>query len=97
MSSLLDAVIQSDAAEQDARSEASSHARRQVRSSSRPQGPPSIGTPGLHSDAGFEDDQLVGAKGLRRQGPAAIASSLPPVMDVTAEQIAQHFQSFLEE
>ncbi|KAF2152444.1 MCM-domain-containing protein [Myriangium duriaei CBS 260.36] len=97
MSSLLDAVIHSDNADQDARSEVSANTqtRRNVRSSSRPRGPPSVSTPGVHSDMpGFEDDEVVGARALRRQ---AQGIDIAPVMDVTAEQLAQHFQTFLED
>ena len=97
MSSLLDAVIHSDVPDQDARSVASTttQSRRRARSSSRQQGPPSVSTPGVHSDMpGFEDDEVVGTRGLRAQRRTI---DVPPTMDVTAERLAQHFQTFLEE
>ncbi|TKX27686.1 putative DNA replication licensing factor mcm6 [Elsinoe australis] len=97
MSSLFEAALQSDnIPDQDARSEASANTARprQVRSSSRPRGPPSVSTPGVHSDMpGFEDDELVGARVLRRQMQTV---DVPPVLDTTAEQIASLFQDFLD-
>jgi len=97
MSSLLDAVIQSDNADQDPRSdEAAPERRRQARGSSRPRGPPSVSTPGAHSDMpGFEDDEVVGIRGNRRgRGPN---EDMPPVVDQTAETLALRFQEFLDE
>ena len=100
MSSLLDEVLRSDnAAQQDLRSDAPSSSgarRRQVRSSSRPRGPPSVSTPGMQSDmGGFPDDEIVGRRGTRRQIPPG--SDIPRVVDTTGETLSVRFQEFLEE
>lgn len=96
MSSLFDAVIQSDdTGRNDPRSEGSVQRRRQARSSSRPRGPPSVSTPGLNSDApGFEDDEVVGSRGNR--GPGA-RLDIAQVVDTTGETLALRFEEFLEQ
>ncbi|KAF4555619.1 DNA replication licensing factor mcm6-like protein [Elsinoe fawcettii] len=95
MSSLFEAALQSDnAPEQDARSEISANTARQAPSSSRPRSPPSISTPGPQSEiGGFEDDEPVGARILRRQMQGI---DIPPVQDTIAEQAASVFQDFLD-
>jgi len=96
MSSLLDAVIQSDNADQTPGNDGTAQPRRQVRSSSRPRGPPSVSTPGVHSDMpGFEDDEVVGVRGNRRgRGPN---TDVQPVVDTTGETLALRFEEFLDE
>lgn len=96
MSSLLDAVIQSDNAAPTPGSDAPTQSRRQIRSSSRPRGPPSVSTPGVHSDmAGFEDDEVVGIRGNRRG--RAPNTEVQPVVDTTGETLALRFEEFLDE
>lgn len=96
MSSLFDAVIQSDNAEREPRSDEGAQRRRQARSSSRPRGPPSVSTPGLHSDMpAFEDDEVVGLRGNRR-GPGQ-RLDIPPVVDTTGETLSLRFEDFLNE
>ncbi|KAF1965350.1 MCM-domain-containing protein [Bimuria novae-zelandiae CBS 107.79] len=95
MSSLLDTALRSDAAPTPG-SEAGNARTPQFRSSSvRPRAPPSESA-GAHSDhEGFEDDQVVGARGpgRRANGPRA---DIPKVVDVTGETLSQRFQEFLE-
>ena len=96
MSSLLDAVIQGDNADQEPRSDATVQQRRRARSASRPQGPPSISTPGMHSDmGGYEDDEVVGLRGNRKG--RGITTDMEPVVDTTGETLALRFLEFLDE
>ena len=44
---------------------------------------------------GFEDDEVVGARG-RRKGPG-IRGDIPPVVDTTGETLALRFEEFLNE
>ncbi|KAF1955764.1 MCM-domain-containing protein [Byssothecium circinans] len=90
MSSLLDAVIQSDVAA----TPSSDAGPNRIRSSSRPRAPPS--SAGANSDhEGFADDEVVGARpgGRRPLGPRA---DIPKVVDVTGETLSLRFQEFLE-
>jgi len=94
MSAFLDAIINSDRAEQDIPSDGTVRPARRARSASGPRGPPSVSTSGMHSDMpGFEDDELVGARGLPR--PTA-GRNIIPVVDATAESLALNFQDFLD-
>ena len=97
MSSLVDAVINGNNAPEEPRSDAPSSARRrQARSSSRPRAPPSVSTPGMHSDMeGFADDEVVGLRGLRRNNGTG-QSDVPRVVDTTAEALGDVFEKFLE-
>ena len=92
----LDAVMSGDNAQNEPRSDATPTARRrQARSSSRPRGPPSVSTPGMHSDIdGFADDEIVGRRGMRRQ--AAGNQDIPRVVDTTAETLGIQFERFLD-
>ncbi|KAI5363227.1 putative mini-chromosome maintenance protein [Septoria linicola] len=105
MSSLMDMAMSSDNAPtpREPRSDASAGRRRQARSSSRPRGtgtgtprgPPSVSTPGLHSDIdGFADDEVVGRRGMRRATTGA--ADIPRVVDTTAETLGIQFERFLE-
>ncbi|EMC91863.1 hypothetical protein BAUCODRAFT_78904 [Baudoinia panamericana UAMH 10762] len=90
--------MQSDgAAPEGPRSDApSANGRRQARSSSRPRGPPTGSTPGMHSDmGGFPDDEVVGLRGMRRQAPGQ-QQDVPRVVDTTAETLGIQFERFLE-
>nr|POF14986.1 dna replication licensing factor mcm6 [Quercus suber] len=74
----------------------SSDGRQRQRSSSRPHGPPSVSTPGVHSDvAGFPDDEVVGLRQIRRQQPST--QDIPRVVDATAETLEIQFVSFTED
>lgn len=98
MSSLVDAVIRSDnIAPGEGRSDAAPNARRrQGRSSSRPRGPPSVSTPGMHSEMdGFPDDEVVGLRGIRRNNVPG-QHEVQRVVDTTAETLGIQFEKFLE-
>lgn len=96
MSSLADAAMRSDIGPEDPRSDATAGRRRQARSSSRPRGPPSVSTPGMHSDIeGFPDDEIVGRRGTRRQAPGG-TQDVPRVVDTTAEALGIQFERFLD-
>lgn len=98
MSSLLDAVLNSDAPAPTPSSDAGAARtpRDRMRSSSaRPRGPPSESN-GANSDIeGFADDEVVGARvpGRRANGPR---TDVPKVVDVTGETLSLRFQEFLE-
>lgn len=97
MSSLLDAVLHSDAAATPASTVGGPTPRSSgIRSSSaRPRGPPSESN-GANSDIeAFPDDEVVGARGGARR-PNAPRTDIPKVVDVTGETLALRFQEFLE-
>jgi DNA replication licensing factor MCM6 len=97
MSSLLDAVLNSDAPAPTPLSDAGGRTPRGPRSSSaRPLGPPSA-TPGAHSDidGGFPDDEVVGARVPGRSANGQRAD-VPKVVDVTGETLSLRFEEFLE-
>ncbi|OAL54356.1 MCM-domain-containing protein [Pyrenochaeta sp. DS3sAY3a] len=94
MSSLLDAVLHSDAAPTPS-SDIGNARRSQIRSSSaRPRGPPSESA-GANSEAGFVGDDVLGARPLGRR-PNAPRTDIPKVVDVTGETLSLRFQEFLE-
>lgn len=96
MSSLLDAVLNSDAAPTPSSDAGNPRISQQMRSSSaRPRGPPSESA-GANSDGeGYADDEVVGARvpGRRSNAPR---TDIPKVVDVTGETLALRFQEFLE-
>ncbi|KAK4618382.1 DNA replication licensing factor mcm6 [Fulvia fulva] len=96
MSSLVDAMMRSEElGPQEPRSDGTRGGRRQARSSSRPRGPPSVSTPGMHSDIeGFADDEVVGRRGNRPRLPGG--QDVPRVVDTTAETLGIQFERFLE-
>ncbi|SMQ54114.1 unnamed protein product [Zymoseptoria tritici ST99CH_3D1] len=97
MSSPPDATMRSDDTPREPRSDATAGRRRQARSSSRPRGPPSVSTPGMHSEIdGFADDEVVGRRGLRRTMLPG-AQDVPRVVDTTAETLGIQFERFLED
>ncbi|KAK3051938.1 MCM DNA helicase complex subunit mcm6 [Extremus antarcticus] len=96
MSSIVDAVLRSDNAPEEPRSDAPSARRRQARSSSRPRGPPSASTPGVQSELGFPDDEVVGIRGLRRSNVPG-SDGVPRVVDTTAETLGIQFERFLDD
>ncbi|KAI9821659.1 MAG: MCM DNA helicase complex subunit mcm6 [Pycnora praestabilis] len=104
MSSLVDAVLNSDNLDLDLAAVAGSDAltpapqrRSRQRSSSRPGGPPSESL-GDHSDAeGFPDDEVVGVRGTDRKRPRNIMDqAIPRVVDQTGETLQLRFEEFLE-
>ncbi|KAF2838850.1 MCM-domain-containing protein [Patellaria atrata CBS 101060] len=101
MSSIVDAVLNSDYPDHDISSaptpasDAPSTRRRQGRGSSRPRGPPSESA-GANSDIdGFPDDEIVGLRGNVRR-TAGPRTDIPRVVDVTGETLSQRFEEFLE-
>lgn len=97
MSSILDAVLHSDAAATPA-STAGGPTPRSTgfrSSSARPRGPPSESN-AAHSDIeAFPDDEVVGARGGARR-PNGPRTDIPKVVDVTGETLSLRFQEFLE-
>ncbi|KAF2863697.1 MCM-domain-containing protein [Piedraia hortae CBS 480.64] len=87
MASVVDQILQSEHALP------SDAAGRRPRSSSRPRGPPSVSTPGVNSDVGFADDEVVGGRGIKRQLPG---HDIPKVVDTTAETLGIQFERFLD-
>lgn len=95
MSSLLDAVLNSDAAPTPSSDIGNEKRSQRVRSSSRPRAPPSDSA-GANSDIeGFAEDEVVGARvpNRRANGPR---TDVPKVVDVTGETLSLRFQEFLE-
>jgi DNA replication licensing factor MCM6 len=100
MSSLVDAVLNSDTLDRDLAAATPSSdpgtTRRSNRTpSSRPRAPPSESA-GANSDIeGFPDDEIIGARGpgRRENGPRG---DIPKVVDVTGETLSQRFEEFLE-
>ncbi|KAI9748514.1 MAG: hypothetical protein M4579_007204, partial [Chaenotheca gracillima] len=104
MSSLVDAVINSDNLDLDLAAAAGSDAPtpasqpgRQHRSSSRPGAPPSESYGNRSDEVGFADDEVVGLRGNVRNRPVDPRSSnIPKVVDVTGETVQENFEQFLE-
>ncbi|OCK83672.1 MCM-domain-containing protein [Lepidopterella palustris CBS 459.81] len=98
MSSVVEAIFNSDALDRDLAAATSSDpaaARRKTPSSSRPRAPPSESA-GANSDAeGFPEDEIVGARGPGRRANAS-AGDVPKVVDVTGETLSQQFEVFLQ-
>ncbi|OSS45205.1 hypothetical protein B5807_09354 [Epicoccum nigrum] len=97
MSSLLDAVLHSDAAATPASTAGGPTPRSSgIRSSSaRPRGPPSESNAANSDIEAFPDDEVVGARGGSRR-PNAPRTDIPKVVDVTGETLSLRFQEFLE-
>jgi DNA replication licensing factor MCM6 len=69
--------------------------RHNVRSSSRPRGPPSESA-GANSDIeGFPDDEVVGVRGTARR-PRGPPGDIPKVVDAPGEKLVDEFENFLE-
>ncbi|MCJ1311341.1 MCM DNA helicase complex subunit mcm6 [Agyrium rufum] len=103
MSSLVDALIHSDAASQtvakasDRKNDGKSRQSRQPRSSPRPNGPPSESNGHMSDVEGFPDDEVVGIRGTDRQRPREITErAVPKVTDAIGEGVAENFENFLE-
>jgi len=97
MSSLVDAVLNSDNIDPDQHTAPlaanGAQRRRQIRSSSRQRGPPSESA-GANSDA-EGDNQVVGPRGNSKR-PMGPRGDIPRVVDVTGETLSQRFEEFLE-
>jgi len=97
MSSLVDAIVNSDAPAFVAPSSSgpSRQAGRQIfRSSSRGRAPSE--SVGLNSDIeGFPDDEIVGPRGTVKR-PRGPDGAIPKVVDVPGETLCESFQTFLE-
>lgn len=97
MSSLLDAVLHSDAAPTPSSDAGYAGLTPRMRSSSaRPRGPPSESAGGHSDHEGFADDEVVGARVPGRR-PNAVRADVPKQADKVGETVAAQFQSFLEE
>ena len=101
MSSLVDAVINSDNLDLDLAaalsSDGASRQRPTQRSSSRPRGPPSESNGNLSDAAGFPDDEVVGLRGTDRIRPRnPMDRAVPRVVDQIGEVVQLRFEEFLE-
>ncbi|KAI9732088.1 MAG: MCM DNA helicase complex subunit mcm6 [Cirrosporium novae-zelandiae] len=106
MSSIIDALINSDNPDQDAAADSTGrrNGRETIprtgsphRSSSRPRGPPSESNGNISDPEGFADDEVVGRRRLNRQRPRTeLDQQVPKVVDVTGETIRETFENFLE-
>ena len=102
MSSLIDAIINSDHLDQDQIARKKAHSRRpnglnRQRSSPRPQGPPSESNGHVSDIEGFPDDEVVGARGTDRNRQRNPTDRLvPKVVDALGEKVAEEFHTFLD-
>lgn len=97
MSSLLDAVLHSDAAPTPSSDAGYAGQTPRMRSSSvRPRGPPSESAGGHSDHEGFADDEVVGAR-IPGRRPNAARTDVPRQADKVGETVAAQFQGFLEE
>lgn len=97
MSSLLDAVLHSDAAPTPSSDAGYGGQTPRMRSSSaRPRGPPSESAGGHSDHEGFADDEVVGAR-IPGRKPNAVRTDVPRQADRISEAVAAQFQGFLEE
>jgi len=95
MSSLLDAVLYSDAAPTPSSDAGAARRPLSMRSSSaRPRGPPSESAGAASDIDGFPDDDVPARLPGRR--PNAPRTDIPRVVDVTGETLALRFYEFLE-
>ncbi|KAI4112687.1 MAG: hypothetical protein LQ345_006199, partial [Seirophora villosa] len=67
--------------------------RQQRSSPPRPYGPPSESNGALSDAEGFPDDEVVGARGTRRD---AMRKEVPKVADQVGEKVAEEFEIFME-
>lgn len=99
MSSLVDAVLNSDNIDLDLAAGAKypgPSSQRDPPPSSRPFGPPSESNAPFSDAEGFADDEVVGARGTvpRPQDPRN--RNVPKVVDAAGERVQQTFEDFLE-
>lgn len=93
MSSLLDAIINSDNVD----ANATSSKRGTPRRPSRPQGPPSESNGHLSDADGYPDDEVVGARGTDRNRPRnPMDRAIAKVTDEIGEKVADVFEEFLD-
>jgi len=104
MSSLVDAVLNSDNLDLDLAAAAGSDGQTPAprprpthRSSSRPRGPPSESNGHLSDVEGFPDDEIVGLRGTDRNRPRnPLDRAVPRVVDQIGEVVQLRFGEFLE-
>ena len=102
MSSLLDAVINSDNLDASATAQKKAtprlpNGRNGYQSSPRPQGPPSESNGHLSDMEGFPDDEVVGVRGTDRNRPRnPMNRAIPKVTDEIGERVADVFEDFLD-
>ncbi|KAI9679231.1 MAG: MCM DNA helicase complex subunit mcm6 [Caeruleum heppii] len=103
MSSLMDAVLNSDNLDLDlaaAAADGQHHtpkARTTHRSSSRPRAPPSESQGQQSDDEGFADDEVVGRRGNLKNRPRTdLDRPVPKVVDPAGEAVQASFEEFLE-
>ena len=102
MSSIVDALLNSDNPDFDLAIQKKStskipNGRSRQQSSPRPQGPPSESN-GHHSDVeGFADDEVVGVRGTdRNRARNPMDRAVPKVVDEVGEKVAEEFETFLD-
>lgn len=105
MSSLVDALLNSDNLDLNLAAAAAgsdgptlqSRNKPSRRSSSRPRGPPSESNGHLSDNEGFPDDEVVGLRGTDRLRPRnPLDRAVPRVVDQIGEAVQLHFEKFLE-
>ena len=102
MSSLIDAIINSDNVDLDQTIRKKEDSRRpngrnRQRSSPRPQGPPSESNGHLSDMEGFPDDEVVGTRGTdRKRQRNPTDRPVPKVVDALGEKVAEEFHTFLD-
>ncbi|MCJ1305178.1 MCM DNA helicase complex subunit mcm6 [Hypocenomyce scalaris] len=105
MSSLVDAILDSDNPSLDPSSAAGKaeaprapNGRSAQRSSPRPYGPPSVSNGHMSDVEGFPDDEVVGLRGTDRNRPRnPMDRAVPRVVDEVGEKVTEEFQRFLEQ
>ena len=100
MSSTLGALLNSDAPSIGGRKAATRtpNGRNPQRSSPRPNGPLSESNGALSDGEGFQDDEVVGARGTDRNRPRdPMARAVPKVEDRVGEKVAEEFEKFLDQ
>jgi hypothetical protein len=95
MSSLMDAIIASDAIASSAPTGSDPPTNRRDRASSRPSSRGLPSESGARSD-GFPDERVVGSRGTVRKGPRGQPGDISKVVDEIGEHMVQQFEDFLE-
>lgn len=104
MSSLVDAVLNSDNPSLDLAAVAGKPGQPQApnghnaqRSLPRPYGPPSESNGHMSDAEGYPDDEVVDVRGTDRNRPRnPLDRAVPRVVDEVGEKVAEEFQRFLE-
>ena len=99
MSSIVDAIINSDNLDLDlgvGRKDLPNKRARE-KSSPRPRGPPSESNGHPSEIGGFGDDEVVGVRGTVGNRPRnPMDRAIPKVVDVLGEKVAEEFETFLD-